>query len=101
MNKLIFSFLFLVSAMAMQAQPDMSPLKNMDEFKQKVQEQSGSIRTIESAFVQEKHLSVLNEPAKSSGTFYYSNEGSVRWEYREPIQRSIILNNGNVTMITE
>ncbi len=101
MNKLIGSFLLLFSAMAMQAQPDGSPLQNMDDFKQKVQEQSGSIRTIESAFVQEKHLSVLIEPARSSGIFYYSNEGNVRWEYRKPTQQSIILNDGNVTMITE
>jgi outer membrane lipoprotein-sorting protein len=101
MNKLICSFLLLFSAMTMQAQPDMSPLKNMDEFKQKVQEQSGSIRTIESAFEQEKHLSVLNEPAKSSGTFYYSGNGNIRWEYREPTQQSIILHQGNVTMITD
>lgn len=101
MNKLIFSFLLLFSVVTIQAQPDMSPLQNMDEFKQKVQEQSGSIRTIESAFVQEKHLSVLNEPAQSSGTFYYSNDGNVRWEYEKPTQQSIILNDGNVTMIND
>lgn len=101
MNKLIYSFLLLFSAVVVQAQPDKSPLQNVEDFKQKVQEQSGSIRTIESAFVQEKHLSVLHEPARSSGMFYYSNKGNVRWEYDKPTQQSIIVNDGNVTMINE
>jgi len=101
MNKLIFSFLLLVSALALSAQPNGKPLENVNAFKEKVQQESGSIRTIESAFEQEKHLAVLNEPSRSSGTFYYSHEGNVRWEYREPTQQSIILHQGNVTMITD
>lgn len=101
MNKLIISALFLILAVIVEAQPDSAPLQNVDVFKQKVQEQSGSIRSIESAFVQEKHLAVLSEPARSSGKFYYSKEGGVRWEYEQPMQQSIILSSGNVTMITE
>jgi outer membrane lipoprotein-sorting protein len=101
MSRLIISVLFVFFAAVSLAQSDLAPLQNVDEFKKQVQKQSGSIRSIQSAFEQEKHLAVLNEPARSSGNFYFSKAGSVRWEYIEPIQQSIILNNGNVTMIND
>ena len=77
----------------------LQPMKDVDAFKRKVQEASGNISSIESAFVQEKHLAALAEPDLSSGTFYYSSGAKVRWEYAEPRQQSIILNDGKFTML--
>ncbi len=89
-------------ASAVYAQPEgASPMKNGEPFRERVQQASGSIESIQSMFNQEKHLAVLAEPAKSAGNFFYSDTGFIRWEYATPTQQSIIINNGDVVLINE
>lgn len=101
MKKLISSLVVICCAFHLQAQEYDRPMENVQEFKQQVQESSGSIESIRSDFEQEKHLAVLNEPSESSGEFFFKRGGFVRWEYRQPEQQSIILNGDNVNIIKE
>ncbi len=97
-SSLIFSGLFLSATLA---QEYTAPMKGVNEFKQKIQMASGSIESIKSDFRQEKHLKVLTEPSESSGEFFYKSGGFVRWEYKMPVQQSIILNGDEVYLINE
>lgn len=74
-------------------------MQNAVGFKNEVAASSGNIQSIQSNFVQEKHLSVLKEPAISKGEFYFQQGGKVRWEYREPFSQSIILNDNKFTIL--
>lgn len=100
MKKPIASFILLLTFSTVWSQ-DYVPMKNVSDFKVKVQKTSGKVESIQSEFEQEKHLSVLSEPAKSEGSFYFERGGKVRWEYRTPNQQSIIINDSEVYLIEE
>lgn len=52
-----------------------------------------SIRTIQAAFVQSKHIKILNKPLISKGMLYFKKPDFLRWEYTVPI-RSILMVQG-------
>jgi outer membrane lipoprotein-sorting protein len=57
---------------------------------------AGKIESIEADFVQEKHMRILARPLISKGHFVYKTPASLRWEYRHPMQRVMLMHNGNV-----
>jgi outer membrane lipoprotein-sorting protein len=65
-------------------------------FKQKLNEMSKSLTSIQSDFTQEKHITALSDNITSKGTFYFKKENQLRWEYTSPIKYLIILNNNKV-----
>jgi len=68
-----------------------------DAYRADIVERFGSVRTIHSAFTQEKYLSLLAEPVVSKGAFSFSkNPARLRWEYTEPFQNGFLLD-GNKT----
>ena len=101
MKKLIVSAFLAVSMLSVSAQDGFKTMANPDAFKKQVAAVSGSIQSIRSEFIQEKHLAVLKNPALSSGDFYFEKGGKVRWEYREPKSQSIIMNGEKFTMIND
>jgi outer membrane lipoprotein-sorting protein len=54
---------------------------------------SGSIKSVAGEFVQEKHMKILAKPLISSGVFYFQTPASLRWEYREPLQNILLMDN--------
>lgn len=93
--KIFFLFLFLVKSVSAQDNQWL-PLKNIDSFKKNVNYASQTTTTIESDFVQKKHLSFVEEDIISKGKFYYEKEGKVRWEYEIPFKYLIVINDGKV-----
>jgi outer membrane lipoprotein-sorting protein len=57
---------------------------------------ASSITSVQADFVQEKHLPILARPLVSKGVFYYQAPGSLRWEYRSPVQSILISHDGRV-----
>lgn len=47
--------------------------------------------TIQSDFVQEKHLAAFNETLASQGYFVFQRPDSLRWEYRKPSRSGFIV----------
>jgi outer membrane lipoprotein-sorting protein len=98
LNKTI-SLLLLIyfSCQSIFAQPQgFKPISNIAVFKQKLSEASRAANTIQSDFIQEKHLTVLSDKIVSSGKFYFKKENQLRWEYISPIKYLIILSNNKV-----
>src|SRR5271169_2018000 len=54
---------------------------------------SKDISSVEADFVQKKNMEILARPLVSKGKFYFQIPGSVRWEYKSPVQ-SILLVHG-------
>jgi outer membrane lipoprotein-sorting protein len=72
---------------------DFIPMVDVKEFKKALENFSTNTKSIQSEFIQEKQLSILEEKISSKGSFSFQRENSVRWEYTEPIQYAIIIRN--------
>lgn len=61
---------------------------------------AGTITSVETEFIQTKHLPILNKPLISKGKLYYQAPSSLRWEYVSPIQSILLMHNGRVKRFT-
>ena len=86
-------FAFTPSALA---QDDFHALNDISGFKEKMNVASSTIQSINSDFVQLKHLSFLEEDVESKGMFFFQKENKLRWEYSDPFFYLIIFSNDTV-----
>lgn len=86
-------FLLLAEGFAYAAQP----LTNLEELNRRLRETAGKITSIESEFIQTKHIDIFNEDIESRGTFLYCNGKQICLDYRQPIAYRIVIN-GNRLM---
>jgi outer membrane lipoprotein carrier protein len=75
-----------------QAPKGFTELADNESFKKKVKETSVQTQSISSDFIQEKHLTMMEEVLVSKGRFLFKKENKVKWEYIEPIVYAIIIN---------
>ena len=86
-------FLLLAEGFAFAAQP----LTNLEELNRHLRETAGKITSIESEFIQTKHIDIFNEDIESRGTFLYCNGKQICLDYHQPIAYRIVIN-GNRLM---
>ena len=55
-----------------------------------IQAAAGNVTSLQSRFVQEKHLPILTRPLVAKGNFVFQGPDSLRWEYETPV-RSVLL----------
>ena len=53
---------------------------------------AGSVKTLSSDFIQEKHLSMFKTVLSSKGRFYFSKPDLLRWELTAPVASGFVLN---------
>jgi len=58
----------------------------------RLQAEAALVETLESDFVQEKHLSIFNDVLVSKGHFLYRRPDALRWEILEPVKTGFVLN---------
>lgn len=101
-NKLLITgFLTLFHFFAFAQVPGFTKISAPAEIQKKVAAKASEITSIQSDFIQEKHLSVLSQPIISKGLFNYKKENKLRWEYNTPFTYLVILNNGKILMKDE
>jgi outer membrane lipoprotein-sorting protein len=61
-----------------------------------IRQNAAKIHTIRADFIQEKHLEILNKPLISKGIFYFKAPDSLRWEYRSPIESTLLMHEGKI-----
>ena len=71
-------------------------LKDTSLFLLKLEETTKKIRTIQCDFVQEKYMSCLSEKIINKGHFCFKKDNLIRWEYLEPFEYFIIINNAQI-----
>lgn len=97
---LLFSIFLSLTAMA-RAQDSYNPMRDVEGFRQQLERMAGAVQTIQSDFIQEKHLSVLSNQITSKGSFSFRKENYIRWEYNQPYRYLIILNGEQIFMKDE
>lgn len=84
--------ILLISFAFGQAPKGFSEVEDVVSFKNKLRETSAKTQSISSEFIQEKHLTMMEEVLVSRGRFLFKKKNKVRWEYFEPIVYAIIIN---------
>lgn len=57
---------------------------------------AGKVQSVRADFIQEKHMPILARPLISKGHLIYQAPGSLRWEYRQPVQSVLLMHKGDV-----
>lgn len=71
-------------------------VKDTFALRQKVEQMSKTVNSIESDFTQEKNLSMLSEKIMSKGHFVFKKENLLRWEYQTPYKYLIVINKDKI-----
>jgi outer membrane lipoprotein-sorting protein len=85
---LLFSLTGSVTLFAQEFKPAVYPDKILADLRKS----SLATSSIQADFKEEKHLSFLKEPERSSGVFYYKKEDRMRWEQQRPFKYVILIN---------
>lgn len=76
-------------------------MKDSKDFQQKLHSIAAKTTSLQSDFVQIKHLDVLSEDIESNGKLVYKANNKLRWEYTAPLEYLIILKDGKVSIKDE
>jgi len=76
-------------------------MQDSEGFQKKLQEIAKGTTSLQSDFVQTKHLDIMSEDIESQGKLYYKADNNLRWEYTEPLEYLIVLKNGKVSIKDE
>ncbi|MEP0263970.1 outer membrane lipoprotein carrier protein LolA [Dokdonia sp.] len=87
MRNIIYIF-FLIGTLA-SAQVKMSQAE-AEDLKLKVKSQAATIHTLQSDFIQYKHLDFLANDIETSGKLVFKSPDIVKWEYTEPFNYSVL-----------
>jgi outer membrane lipoprotein-sorting protein len=103
-KSLLILFIFCLSGLLVHSSPVDSVFRVMKDttaFKNKLAAFSKSLISIESDFTQHKSMSMLKTPVVSEGYFCYRNGTQVRWEYQQPFEYLVVINDGKLTVKDE
>lgn len=98
MNKIVSTIICLILfATIINAQEDgFYNVNDINKVKSELSKLTDNTSTIQSQFIQEKHLSFLTENIISKGKFYFKSPDKLRWEYSEPFEYIIVFNDKNI-----
>ena len=93
--KLYFGIVFMLFYIFATAQQKLNNTEVV-EFKKKVESAAKEVMSMQTDFVQQKHMSFLSKDIQSSGKMYLVSDGRLKWQYIEPNRYSIIFSGGKV-----
>lgn len=89
---LIISIVLLFNQKLFADSTDFKIMKDPSTFIREVSKSFQTIFSIESDFVQKKHLSFFADDVSSKGKFYFKKDNLLRWEYTSPIKYIMVMN---------
>lgn len=95
MKRIIIIFLMILSpsgAVARDLQKHPQQPGDKDRVFSEIAGAASRTTTISSEFIQEKHLSMLEDAVYSRGRFYYKRNDRLRWEFIEPASWGFVVN---------
>lgn len=90
MTKFLFLIIMLLLATG-SATGEVVPSANSAAIFSSLERTAGTVRTLSSDFVQEKHLSMFKTVLTSKGRFYFSKPDLLRWELISPVASGFVL----------
>lgn len=71
-------------------------MRDIDAVGRKLDNMAESLHSIQSDFHQEKYMDFLDVTLVSKGKFWFQRENSLRWQYTEPYNYIVVINDGVV-----
>lgn len=95
LNRVLLSvFVSLLATLSMAQEPgNFSALNQTDQVKKRITARAAQTQSLSSDFIQEKHLTMMEEVLVSKGRFLFKKENNIRWEYYSPINYTILIKN--------
>ena len=94
---IFFLFFMILGLQNSKAQDkNFKPVTNTEKVQAELSKLTENTKTIQSTFVQEKHLSFLTENIISKGEFFFKSPDMLRWEYSEPFEYIIVFNHKDI-----
>ena len=81
--------LFLLTTMVLWGQQPLSQAQ-ATAFKQKVMAKNKTIKTMQTAFTQRKHLEFMSNDIETKGKMFFSAPDRLNWQYTTPYQYQIV-----------
>ncbi|HBE00871.1 MAG: hypothetical protein A2096_04830 [Spirochaetes bacterium GWF1_41_5] len=72
-----------------------------EEFVKLAEKLAAGPLALSADFTEEKHMSILEQPALLKGVFYFRKPASIRWEYHEPHDTVIVMHNKKIQLRQE
>lgn len=94
---LLFSIV-LAFSLAAQVPEGFNEVNETKPVKNLVTENATQTSSMSSDFIQEKHLTMMEEVLISKGRFLFKKENHVRWEYNSPINYTILISNNEFSI---
>ncbi len=94
--KTFFALLICFLYVTAYSQSDFRPVSDIETVGSKLDNMAKSLNTIQSDFHQEKYMDFLDVTLESKGKFWFQKENSLRWQYTEPYNYIVIVNDGVV-----
>lgn len=95
----VYTIIFFVSILvnfSFAQENSFNKVQDIEKVKSELSKLTENTSTIQSQFIQEKHLSFLTENIISKGEFYFKSPDKLRWEYSEPFEYIIVFNDKNI-----
>ena len=99
MKHLLTLLIFTTSVLAVAAQ--VSDIADMQKFESRLKETSDKLTSIESDFLQVKHLDMFDEDVTSKGKFYYLKNNKISLDYSQPLSYLIVINGGRLKIVAD
>jgi outer membrane lipoprotein-sorting protein len=87
----LFFLIFFTFCGIIASAQDFKPAANPDKILADLRKSSQATSSIQADFKEEKYLSFLKEPEKSSGVFYFKKDDRMRWEQQAPFKYIILI----------
>lgn len=100
---LIILFTVCVELPFLQAQVEEAfiQVENPTKVSELIKHYTKEVHSIQSDFIQEKHLTMMEEVLVSKGRFLFREPNQVRWEYDAPINYTILIQKHEFAIINE
>ncbi len=99
MKRLYIYLLILICVPQINAQ--IKKMKDVETFKQRIEKEATSVKSIESDFTQIKHLNLFNEDITSKGKFYYKYNDKISLDYSSPTKYLIVINGDKLKIVSD
>lgn len=96
MKNLIFKFSFLLLLTPFGLVFSQLNSSEITQLKTNINSATSNLHSLQSDFIQTKHLDFMENDVKSSGKLYYKSKSKIRWEYASPFSYYVIFNNNKM-----
>ncbi len=96
MKTKVIVLLILFFSITISAQEQKMSAQEIVKFKETIESQSKSIKSIKTDFIQTKHMEFLTKDIETTGKMYFVAPNLLNWQYTNPYKYSIIFKNNKV-----